>query len=73
MANYSIQAGLGRLGYHQYESELLPKNSIGMIFIGAKDGRHIATLHKEVLGECITPINKEYPKLLPCTYRVPWQ
>lgn len=58
MPNFHIQVGLRRAGYLEYESEILPEYSMGMIFIVVTDGRHIAISLKEVAGVCVTPIAK---------------
>ena len=58
-ANYSIQVGVRRAGYLEYESEVMPEYSMGMIFIVTTDGRHISISLEEVVGVCVTPLNKE--------------
>lgn len=58
MANFRIQVGLTRAGYLEYESEILPEYSMGMIFIVVTDGRHITFSLREVCGVCVTLISK---------------
>jgi len=57
-SNFNIQIGLRRASYLEYQSELLPEYSMGMVFIVVTDGRHIALSLKEVAGVCVTPITK---------------
>lgn len=57
MANYNIQVGLLRAGYLEYESEILPEYSMGMIFVVTTEGSHIAISLSQVCGVVVTPKN----------------
>lgn len=59
MATLKIQVGLKRTGFVEYESEMLPEYSMGMVFIVANNGNHYAISLSEVSAVTVEPIKEE--------------
>ncbi|CRY06186.1 Uncharacterised protein [Yersinia enterocolitica] len=59
MAKLSVQVGIRRAGYVEYECDIYPEYSMGMAFIVTTAGVHVAVNLQDVNAIIVTPAKEE--------------